>query len=290
MRKIDHLESLKIGMAKKATAQMDVKIVKSPSRQGRTKSDAKAASGVVLARIEGTGRPRGRPPKNATPIGNEAALTREAIIEKAISLSKIVPLADISMVQLAREFDVAPGLIHYYVGNRDYLISGVLNSYYRGRLQRLPKLTGSWRVDIEKMARVIVKYSSEYPGVAQYIASHNRFRLFQQVDEGETDYGVVVFDYVARAFLQGGFTPEQASLAFHLLMQYLVASSMSLVSRQLPADHEKFIREKFDALSMDQYPAARTVGVKFASLNFSQAFEGGLALLLDGFEKWLNDK
>jgi AcrR family transcriptional regulator len=191
------------------------------------------------------------------------------------------------MVQLAKEFDVAPGLIHYYIGNRDNLISGVLNSYYKGRLRRLPKLTGAWRADIEAMAHVMVKYNVEYAGVAQYIASHNRFRLFQQVDKDEVDYGVVFFDHVAQAFLQGGFTPAQVGLAFHLLMQFIVASCMSLVSRQLPADHEKFIRAQFNALSEEEYPAAKLVGDKFASLDFAQAFGSGLALLLDGFEGWL---
>ena len=267
-------------MTKRAPAVAVPEVPRKPRVQ---KQGAKAVAAPVTETVS---RPRGRPPKSASAINDAAELTRGAIIEKAIAIAKTMPLADISMVQLAREFDVAPGLIHYYIGNRDNLISGVLNLYYRGRLQRLPKLTGDWRSDIENMAHVIVKYSSEYPGVSQYIASHNRFRLFQQVEEGETDYGVVFFDHVARAFLQGDFTPEQAGLAFHLLMQFIVASCMSLVSRQLPADHEKFIRSQFEALSNEEYSAAKTVGAKFAALDFSYTFTSGLNLLLDGFQSW----
>jgi AcrR family transcriptional regulator len=246
------------------------------------------AKQAAVQTVEDSPRPRGRPRKTDSAIGSAADLTKSAIIDKAIALAKQMPLSDISMVQLAREFDVAPGLIHYYIGNRDNLISGVLNYYYRDRVRRLPPLTGQWRVDVEKMAHVLMNHATDHPGIAQYIASHNRFRLFQQVSEDETDYGVVYFDHVARAFLQGGFKPKQVGLAFHLLMQFLVASSTARVSRQLPADHKEYLKAKFDNLDAVKYPAARKVGVPFSSLDSRQAFEAGLRLLLDGFEQWLD--
>ncbi|RJF95487.1 TetR/AcrR family transcriptional regulator [Noviherbaspirillum saxi] len=245
------------------------------------------AKQATVQTVEESPRPRGRPRKTDSAIGSEAELTKSAIIDKAIALARQMPLSDISMVQLAREFDVAPGLIHYYIGNRDNLISGVLNYYYGDRVRRLPALTGHWRNDVEKMANVLLAHATDHPGIAQYIASHNRFRLFQQVGGNETDYGVVYFDYVAQAFLQGGFKPKQVALAFHLLMQFLVASSTAQASRQLPADHKEFIKAKFEELDSAKYPAAKKVGVPFSSLDSKQAFEAGLKLLLDGFAQWL---
>ncbi|GAA5233115.1 TetR/AcrR family transcriptional regulator [Verticiella sediminum] len=232
-------------------------------------------------------RRRGRPPRVESPIHSEATVTRAAILERAIALSKQIPLDQISMVQLAKEFGVAPGLIHYYLGGRDQLISGVLNHYYAQRVGRIPALTGDWRTDVQELARASFAVGVENPGVSIYVASHNRHRLFQEVGPDEVDYGLVYFNHLTSAFKQGGFTPEQTALAYHLLAQFLVSSTMAEAARQLPAHHEGFILKKLESASANQYPGARYVRSAFAKLGSDTAFEAGLKILLDGFAAWL---
>ncbi len=234
-------------------------------------------------------RKRGRPPRVESPINGEATLSRATIIERAIALARETSLEQISMVQLARDFGVAPGLIHYYLGGRDKLISGVLNNYYRERLARMPALTGDWRADIETIARLSLAFAVENPGVSTYVASHNRFRLFQDVDSGETDFGAVFFNHVTTAFMQGGFSAEQVALAYHLLAQFLVASSRAEASKQLPVYHRDFIRGRLDAMPADRYPGARYVAEAFSGLNTELAFEAGLRILLDGIAQWTRE-
>src|SRR5690606_14579765 len=103
--------------------------------------------------------------KQASPIHAEADVSRETILRHAIELTKTTPLDQISMVQLARDFGVAPGLIHYYLGGRDNLISGILNNYYRERMSHMPALTGDWRADVEALSQVSFKVGVENPGV-----------------------------------------------------------------------------------------------------------------------------
>lgn len=234
-------------------------------------------------------RKRGRPPRVESPINGEATLSRATIIERAIALARETSLEQISMVQLARDFGVAPGLIHYYLGGRDKLISGVLNNYYRERLARMPALTGDWRADIETIARLSLAFAVENPGVSTYVASHNRFRLFQDVDSGETDFGAVFFNHVTTAFMQGGFSAEQVALAYHLLAQFLVASSRAEASKQLPVYHRDFIRGRLDAMPADCYPGARYVAEAFSGLSTELAFEAGLRILLDGIAQWARE-
>ncbi|WP_321871845.1 TetR/AcrR family transcriptional regulator [Paraburkholderia tropica] len=213
-------------------------------------------------------------------------LSRNVIIERASELAKTVALDQVSIAQLAKDFGVAPGLIHYYLGNRDDLISGVLNRYYRRRLEVLPALTGDWRSDVEIIARSSFELAREIPGVSMYVASHNRFRLFQSVSPGEIDYGMALFNHITSAFLQGGFSADRSALAYHLLAQYLLSSSISAAGRQSPAEHSSFLRGKFDAIPDDRYPAAKIVGAAFSGLSAEHAFDAGLKLLLDGFETW----
>lgn len=235
-------------------------------------------------------RRRGRPPKAASPIGAEPMISRVAILQHAIELTKTMPLDQISMVQLAKDFGVAPGLIHYYLGGRDQLVSGVLNDYYRQRLQRAPALTGNWRADVEDIVRRSFQVAIENPGVSIYVASHNRYRLFQDVQPGETDYGLEFFNRMTSAIKQGGFSAEQVALGYHLLAQYLVAASMAEAGRQLPAYHQAFIQNKLDSVSAEQYPGARFVSKPFSHLSSDTAFEEGLRITLDGIEGWKRDE
>ncbi|MWL89691.1 TetR/AcrR family transcriptional regulator [Cupriavidus sp. SW-Y-13] len=245
-----------------------------------------AAKATVQPAPSATPRRRGRPPKTESPIGAEPMLSRTTILQHAIKLTKTVPLDQISMVQLAKDFGVAPGLIHYYLGGRDQLVSGVLNDYYRQRTLRIPPLTGDWRADVERIARLSFQVAVENPGVSNYVASHNRYRLFQDVQPGETDYGLEFFNRMTSAIMQGGFSAEQVALGYHLLAQYLVAASMAEASRQLPAYHQAFIQNKLEAVSAEQYPGARFVSESFSHLSSDIAFEEGLRFTLDGIEAW----
>ena len=84
------------------------------------------------------------------------------------------------------------------------------------------------------------------------------------------------------AIMQGGFSAEQVALAYHLIAQYTVSTSMAEASRQLPAYHRAFIEEKL-RVPAGQYPA-RFVAKAFSRLSSETAFEEGLRITLDGIE------
>lgn len=179
-------------------------------------------------------RPRGRPRKpNA--FAGDGGLTREAIIQRAKELAQVEPLDEISTVRLAQAFGVVPGLIRYHVGSRDDLLTGVLNQYFRERMASIPQPTGEWRADVMAFARATMASMLRYPGIAQYIGRHNRFRLFQKVDPGEVDYGLEFFNQFACVLMQGGLSRKAVATGYHLLMLFLVASANSEIGRMEPA-------------------------------------------------------
>ena len=232
-------------------------------------------------------RRRGRPPKalQENPI-DTPLISRVQIIERAVQLTKVEPLEELSIVGLARDFGVASSLIHYYVGSRDGLISGVVNEYFKRRVERLAALTGQWRHDIEKHARLSYDFMVEYGGVLRYVMAHNRFRLFQQVEPGQTDYGLVYLNRVALIFRDGGYSPEHTAMGYHLLSQYTMTAAYAEVSRQLPALHAKFIRKQIESASQEEYAAAHYMLTPFTELDASKGFETGLQMLLDSMERW----
>lgn len=190
------------------------------------------------------------------------------------------------MVRVARELGVAPGLIHYYLGSRDSLVSAVINFAFKERVEALPPRMGNWRKDLECVARSAVEVTARWPGLATYSLTHNRFRLFQQVAPSETDYGLVYFDHVGRILHEGGFSSDQGALVYHLLMLFVSSISAELENRQAPGVHHDFIVGYVSQFDRTSIPGASYLVAPFAGLDTAKTFESGLHLLLDGFEAW----
>lgn len=228
---------------------------------------------------------RGRRPKSDV-VGKD--LSRDAVIRCAVKLAQKESITEVSMMRVARELGVAPGLIHYYIGSRDELLSAVLNSAFQERVTALPALTGGWRKDLEEACRSTLLTLSRWPGVANYIATQNRFRLFQRVQPGETDYGLAYFDRIGRILQQGGFTPTQAALAFDLTMMFVTSISVEYANRQAPGQHESFIVNYVSQFDRKDVPGASFMVGPFAKIDSEKRLGAGLKLLMDGFATWLS--
>lgn len=238
----------------------------------------------IVPDVDSPSRKRGRPKMLSPSVGGAPALSREQILDRATLLAKTEPLGEISMVGLARELGVAPALIHYYIGSRDDLISGVANRYFKERYSRIQPLTGRWKKDLEQEAMQTFAVGLEYGGVLRYMMQHNRFRVFQQISAGETDYGVLYLDRLAGIFSKAGFVPAKAAICYHLLAQYIMTSTYAEVSRQLPAFHERYIRGQIQTRTAQELPGAHYLVDAFSTLDSATSFPIGLKLLIDSFE------
>ena len=214
-------------------------------------------------------------------------MSAELVLARALELAREVPLHELSMALLAQNLGVTPALIYYYVTDRDSLVSGVVNLFFKAMGARWTPLTGDWQADLAALARAAYDNNNAYVGVAMYLAQHNRFRLFQKVREGETDHGLVYFDRAASILRSGGFRPEQAAMAYHLVMQHVVSSGGARVRHLSPADHRDYIRARLQAAPADQYPGAHFLAGAFPEVAADQTFDAGLALLLQGIAGWL---
>ena len=231
-------------------------------------------------------RGRGRPSAGGMVVQG-GGMSRALILERALELARRLPLADLSMAELAKDLGVTPALIYYYLSDRDTLVSGVVNLFYKALVHSWPEPSGAWRADMAALAHAMHANDLHYAGVSRYLATHNRFRLFQRVQEGETDYGLEYFNRAAQILQSGGFTPEQATLAYHLLMQHVATSGGAQALHLLPADHKDYIRSRLKAAPIERYGGAHFLADAFPELSAAQAFEAGLELLLNGVEAWL---
>jgi AcrR family transcriptional regulator len=214
-------------------------------------------------------------------------LSRDVVVRCAVDLVRKESMAELSMVRVAKELGVVPGLVHYYMGSKDDLVSAVINTMFRERMETLPAPSGDWRADLEGVARSVIRTLATWPGLATYIGTHNRSRLFQRVAPGEVDYGLAFFDRIGAILRAGGFTKEQAALAYHLLLLFVMTMATERENRQTPGAHEQYIVNYVSGFEPDRIPGASFMVEPFARLDSDTTFEAGLRVLLDGFAGWL---
>ncbi len=222
----------------------------------------------------------GRPQRSA---GGETALSREAIVAKAASLALNESLSEITIARLAREFHVTPGLVHYYVGNHDDILTAVINLAYRERMESFPPLTGHWQQDLKAHMTCTYRMLTRWRGIAAYLANHNKYRLFQDVPPGETDYGLLQFDRAGRILRSSGMSASDAARAFHILILFVQGAAASELNFFSPSVHREFFLSRIDALPRGTSTGARFLGRKIVLQQPAELFEKGIDALIESF-------
>ena len=228
----------------------------------------------------------GRKPKAADGATSNS-LTRDAVLAHALKLVRHETIDAITIARLAADLEVSTGLIHYFVGSRDALLSQVLNETLRSFVQGLAPLTGAWRVDLDALIRQTHDSKLTWRGITTYLAEHNRYRLFHEVEPGERDYGLVYFDTFGRIMQTGGFTSDQAAMAYHLSMLFLESVAVSHLRHRMPAEHEQYLMSHMSQFDAEAYEGAAFMMPSFAKVSTEKTFSSGLSVLLDAFESWL---
>ncbi|PAU77253.1 TetR/AcrR family transcriptional regulator [Halomonas salipaludis] len=228
-------------------------------------------------------RGRGRPRLDG---GNgEGIVSREAVIDLAYELARSEPLEDVSFVRLAKVLGVVPGALHYHIGTKDDLTSAILNRFYKQLLARLRKIPEDlpWRERLRQFACILMASERDHRGAAEYIQTKARFRVFQKVRAGETDYGAAYLDHVFSLFREAGFDAEQSAMFYHVLALHCLAAANSHVARLEPAEHEHFLLKQASTFSAGTMPGLDFAIKAFSGIRADDAFEFGLEALLDRF-------
>lgn len=229
----------------------------------------------------------GRPPKGSEGAG---ALSRDVIIAKAASLALNESLSEITIARLAREFNVTPGLVHYYVGSHDDILTAVINLAYRERMESFPPLTGDWQVDLKAHMACTYRMLTRWRGIAAYLANHNKYRLFQNVPPGEADYGLLQFDRAGRILRSSGMGASDAARAFQILVLFVQGAAASELNYFSPSVHREFFLSRIDNLPPRTSAGARFLGRKIVLQQPGEVFEKGVDALIDSFASYVRKR
>lgn len=207
-------------------------------------------------------------------------LSRERVLRAAVELADERGLAALSMRKLADRLGVEAMSLYHHVSNKDDMLDGMIDLVVEEI--ELPKPGDEWRTAMRSRA----------------VSAHDVFARHEwaaSLMESRTNPGHATlryYDAVLGCLRRGGFPMALAAHAFSALDAYIYGFGMQEIS--LPFDGEEEVKEVAEALlegfPVDLYPNLYEMIVDHAlqpGYNYSDEFEFGLDLILDGFERLL---
>lgn len=211
-------------------------------------------------------------------------LDRDGILAVGLALTKSVPLRDVSIVRVARELDVTPASIHYYLEGRDALTLGIVNLFIRDLLTEWPRPRSSWKPDLEAVATATYRQYVRYPGIAAYFAAQNRFRIL--IPAGEQRGAEHLHGFLERYFAAigaVGLNARRSAVYALVLIQFIIAAAHATASHHLPGEQDA-LGEVLAALDRRTYPNIHRMRASYLGLAGDDAFRAGLHLILAGLQ------
>ena len=204
-------------------------------------------------------------------------LTRERVIQAALSVADSGGLGSLTIRSLAKELGAKPMSVYYHVANKDEILGALVDIVF-SEIQ-LPVPGGDWRSEMHKRACS-----------AREVLGRHRWAI--GLLESRTDPGPANLrhhDTVIATLQTAGFSAELIAHAYALIDSYVYGFALSEAS--LPINGSETVAEVAGPM-MEMIPAAdfpylaefSAEHVMRPDYDFGNEFEFGLDLVLDGLD------
>ena len=215
-----------------------------------------------------------------------ARLTRERVIQGALSVADSGGLGSLTIRSLAKELGAKPMSVYYHVTNKDEILAALVDIVFSEI--ELPVPGGDWRSEMRKRA-----------SSAREVLGRHRWAI--GLLESRTDPGPANLrhhDTVIATLQAAGFSAELTAHAYALLDSYVYG--FALQEAALPfqgpdsvADGDgdgDVVEAIMQRMAEDEYPHLVHMATSYylqPGYHFGDEFGFGLDLILDGIEKML---
>src|SRR5512132_1716266 len=153
------------------------------------------------------------PPRSRRDRPAKSALSREAIVEAALAITRDEGLDAVSMRRTAQALATGPASLYVYVANREELHELLFDAAI-ARIQTEPVDPKRWREQLKALGRRMVELMVEdYPGIAILAMTH--------IPVG--DNALRVTESMLALLKAGGASDQSAAYAADLLSMYVTA-------------------------------------------------------------------
>ena len=212
--------------------------------------------------------------------GGRARLTRERVIQAALSVADSGGLGSLTIRSLAKELGAKPMSVYYHVANKDEILAALVDIVF-SEIQ-LPVPGGDWRSEMRKRACS-----------AREVLARHRWAI--GLLESRTDPGPANLrhhDTVIATLQAAGFSAELTAHAYALIDSYVYG--FALQEAALPfqgPDRDGDVAESImERMAEGEYPHLVHMATSYylqPGYDFGDEFGFGLDLILDGIERML---
>jgi TetR/AcrR family transcriptional regulator, tetracycline repressor protein len=200
-------------------------------------------------------------------------LTRDRIVDAALSVMDAEGLDAVSMRRVAREVGVEAMSLYHHVRDKDDLLQAVCDRVMAGF--EFPPDEGSWEERCKAAARSWRRLLQAHPDM---------MRLFAETHgpEPTSPASVRPTEYALSLLREAGLSDRDTVQAFHAFGGYIQGFVMMEGGSIKGAQDESSHRGMLEALPADDFPVLRDVGRYFAECPADEQFEFGLDLMIRG--------
>ena len=212
------------------------------------------------------------------PTSARSALSRERVIGAAVTLADAIGVDALTIRKLAAELDVKPMTIYHHVPNKEAIIDGMVDLIFTQI--DVPPSDVDWKAAMRHRAGSARAVLARHPWAAPLMES--------RTNPGPATLGH--HDAVLGCLRQAGFSIEMTAHAYALIDSYIYGFALQEVN--LPATGGEDMAELAEEIT-EQFPVGEyrhlveftTEHVLQPGYDFSDEFEFGLSLILDGLER-----
>lgn len=205
-------------------------------------------------------------------------MSRERVLDAAISLADERGIDALTMRGLAQALGVEAMTLYYYVRNKDDILNGIVDRVVSEF--ELPSQSDDWRPALRASAVSAYRVLLEHRWAAALILSGS----------GVSQTRLRYMDAILGTLRGAGFSPEMTDHAYHALDSHVMGFTLWVVGMNLGTDEElaalarDFLEQIRDA-EMPHLAEHVEQHMKPRSPDDKPEFEFGLDLILDGLER-----
>jgi AcrR family transcriptional regulator len=209
-----------------------------------------------------------------------ARLTRERVLQGALSVADSGGLGSLTIRSLAKELGVKPMSVYYHVANKDEILDALVDIVF-GEIE-LPVLGRDWRSELRRRA-----YSAR-----KVLARHRWAIGLLESRSSPGPANLRHHDTVIATLREAGFSAEMTAHAYALIDSYIYG--FALQEAALPFEGPESVGEVaepiMELMGAGGYPHLVEMATSYymqPGYDFGDEFVFGLDLILDGLERSL---
>ncbi|MEV0809739.1 TetR/AcrR family transcriptional regulator [Micromonospora sp. NPDC050200] len=209
-----------------------------------------------------------------------ARLTRERVLQGALSVADSGGLGSLTIRSLAKELGVKPMSVYHHVANKDEILDALVDIVF-GEIE-LPVSGRDWRSELRRRAH----------SARQVLARHRWAIGLLESRSSPGPANLRHHDTVIATLREAGFSAEMTAHAYALIDSYVYG--FALQEAALPFEGPESVGEVaepiMEVMAAGEYPHLVEMATSYymqPGYDFGDEFRFGLDLILDGLERSL---